>query len=242
MYNVINLSEFALQFTGPPSETEIREFLAILLGALAGSMTSYALLRSREKEKEREEVVKIRSLLKEEFYRLLELTIEVMSHTIDFNNKLTKEEYIKTITSDDKILKQAIKNTILPLKFAYWKSLESSGSLIKLKAREIQLVQSVHDYLEATHNNSEINGLSVWREIDAYFLDMIEPSKRMWITNTLIPYINTSLNICKNTAKVIQTLNEISWINLPNPSNRTTNENSSGKKQVIDSHGAYEWV
>jgi hypothetical protein len=214
-----------------------------IISALLGVLMGFGVSEIRDLNRSKMELEKIHVLLSEEFNRLLVLTKEVMAHTKDFKTQLTTAEYLRNIISDDLILKKAIMNTIQPLKFAYWKSLESSGSLIKLEAREIQLVQSAHDYLEATNANSEMAGMGVRRDIDEYFPRFSELSKRIWINSTLIPYVETSFKSCEETYNALYSLIEINWMNLPEPSYQATTETIiPNKRKVTDSHGSWEWV
>jgi len=128
--------------------------LPIITG-VAGLYGGHRLLEHSRIKRKETDLKKIKRLINLDFSRLRHIS-KIMENGAIIINEAAKKNNISFKNIHNEIqISETIGKLLVQLKFYHWKTLENSGSLIKLKPTEIQLLQFAHDQIFDMDSNMD---------------------------------------------------------------------------------------
>ena len=189
----------------------IYDFLNIIIpvmSGLAGLYAGYRLTEHSRNKRDKVELEKIHKLISLDFSRIFNLCKNMQKNHRNIINDL--DNFSKSFKINPPY---AMMNLKADLSFYYRKTLENSGSLIKLEPDEIPKIQFAYDQISGTSENSK----NAWVRLSQYItneFENIEPDQlERDIKNQVKLYFETVFGSYKIIDDAFKHL-DISWLDL----------------------------
>lgn len=143
----------------------LQTIVAIVVSVGGGTYLGYRLSERSRTIQEKNEVKKMKDLLKNDFERINNISISRIVTMLGFIENAKNDDFIDDLlTSIEKVSQYALDN-IGFFDFVYWQILSDSGHMIKLDKKEIQQIYSLHFLISGTtsrleqYNQEDVNDL-----------------------------------------------------------------------------------
>jgi hypothetical protein len=212
--------------------------------ALFGLYLGRILTDGDRKKQQQKELEKIRRLLNLDFSRIYHFKNSLRQNHENMRNDLQSEGFTP-FCIDINTLTYLMKHLKAGIKFYHWKTLENSGSLIKLEPDEVQRFQFAYDQISGVDKNNEDAWLSLANKLEYSLINTSDLDDRSkYFEEEVKKYFNSIFLGYDTVDNAFKQL-DIPWLNLtlflkeyPNEEQKIDEFNSQQNNNVSESAGS----
>jgi len=188
-----------------------------LIGVFGGLFAGRSLTDRSERRKRDDELNNIKKLLSLDYSRIIHYYNNKSASHRNFHGVYNlNTNALLPFVIDEKSLQDLMVMLTFTKKFAYWDALFSSGSLIRLPPRDLEIIQVSHDTILATMNNQENAWQALALELERVVTNIgLAPNTRVLVFQRNINQYFRSLFAGYSTMNVmVNAIREIDWLDL----------------------------
>ncbi len=191
--------------------------IVTLIGVFGGLIVGRHLTDRTERKKRDDELNNVKKLLSLDYSRIYHYYNNVSVSQRNFHGAYNlNTNILLPFVIDANSLQDLLVMLTFTKKFAYWDALFSSGSLIRLPPRDLEIIQVSHDTILATMNNQENAWQALALELERVVTNVgLTPNTRVLVFQRNINQYFRSLFAGYETMNVmVNAIREIDWLDL----------------------------